>query len=98
MKLGIKYFKEKLRFESHNSEYYKKLLKKQDLLESEFEKLFVRMEQLDCMQMQLQLIKNNQDLVNLILIKYKQDEMYMMNITTQEHLKLLTGGKFLDSR
>lgn len=71
MKFRIKYFKEKLRFASHNSEYYRNLLKKQNLSESEFKKLFVRMEQLECMQMQLHLIKNNQDLVNQILIKYQ---------------------------
>ncbi|WP_394916974.1 hypothetical protein [uncultured Robinsoniella sp.] len=69
MKLGIQYFKEKYRFTSHNTEYFRNLLKKQDLSESEFKKLFIRMTQLDCKQMQLQLVKNNQCLVNQILIK-----------------------------
>lgn len=68
MKLGIQYFREKNRFTSHNTEYFRNLLKKQDLSESEFKKLFIRMAQLDCKQMQLQLLKKNQYLVNQILI------------------------------
>lgn len=65
--IGFRYFRERLRFYQHNTRSYRALVKKEDLTEKEFEKLFIRMTDLECIQMQLRLIKKNQDLVNKML-------------------------------
>ena len=63
----ISYFKEKVRFALHNTESIRRLLHKKDLSEEEFHHLFTRMTRLECIQMQIWLIKENKELVDKII-------------------------------
>lgn len=72
MIIVFRYFKERLRFTLHNTRSFRDLLKKENLSEKDFEKLFMRLTYLNCFQMQLQLIKKHHDLVNKIIGLYKK--------------------------
>lgn len=68
----IRYLKKRLRFALHNSKSTRQLLKNEVLTQKEFEQLFQRMTHLECVQMQLQLIKRNQKLVNQMVHDFEQ--------------------------
>lgn len=72
MIIVFRYFKERLRFTLHNTRSFRDLLKKENITEKDFEKLFMRMTYLNCFQMQLQLIKKHHDLVNRIIDLYNK--------------------------
>lgn len=63
----IKYLKERVRFALHNSESIRRLLKKNEITEIEFQYLFSRMIHLECPQMQVMLIIKNKVLVDKMI-------------------------------
>lgn len=68
----LSYLRERIRFASHNTESIKNLLKKDNLSEKEFQQLFYRMNNLECIQMQLLLMKKNPEVVDKIIKDMEQ--------------------------